>query len=59
MPDCTTCKNLQTFMPRADEPSGQGCTARDWQGYVLDPTDPPCAGVRNGMARLIRYAPKD
>ena len=51
--DCTTCSHLKRFKPRADEPAAQGCTARNWEGYVLDETKPPCQGV-NGP---IRYSP--
>jgi hypothetical protein len=64
MPDCTTCKHFETFKPRADEPSGLGCRGLGFEGYVLDPKTPPCAGVRTfegssfREARLIRYAAK-
>lgn len=54
MPDCTTCCHLQTFTARPDEPASRGCTARGWEGYVIDPTKPPCMG-KNGP---IRHSPK-
>jgi len=43
---CERCQSFDRFTPRADEPSGFGCHANGWEGYVLDPARPPCGGVR-------------
>ncbi len=54
MPDCTTCRFLDTFKARSDEPASNGCRAPvDGGCYVLDVTKPPCA---YGGNRPLSYA---
>lgn len=55
MLNCTTCRLFDSFAPRPDEPSGNGCRSTvDGPCYVLDTTKPPCA---YGGSRPLSYIP--
>lgn len=43
---CDTCKHFETFTPRDDEITGQGCRAPGYAGYVTEAQDPPCGGIK-------------
>lgn len=56
MDDCTTCHWLNTFKPRPDEPSGNGCkNPKDGGIYVRDVRVPPCA---YGGIKALSYSPR-
>ena len=50
---CFDCRFFQKFKARPDErerygfgENGYGCKATGYEGYVTDPTDPPCGSIK-------------